>query len=73
MHGYGEFIWNDSSSYKGQYQHGRKHGEGTFVFISKKYYQGEWAHGKQNGKGTLYDRQGAVIHKGIWKDGLFIK
>jgi len=67
MHGQGYFSWNDGSSYRGEYQHGRKHGIGRFLFPSGKYYEGEWVHGKQSGSGTLYDKNGDIVHKGTWK------
>jgi hypothetical protein len=70
MHGYGEFNWNDGSSYRGEYLHGRKHGNGIFTFGSKKYYQGEWVNGKQNGRGILFDKDGCILQKGIWEDGI---
>lgn len=73
MHGKGCFSWKDGSSYKGEYQHGRKHGVGTFVFPSKKYYEGDWVYGRQQGKGTLYDPNGQIIQSGIWKEGVFFK
>ena len=44
-----------------------------FTFVSKKYYNGDWVYGKQNGKGTLFDKNGEVLHKGIWKDGVFVR
>lgn len=73
MHGHGYFSWNDGSSYRGEYQHGRKHGIGRFVFPSGKYYEGEWVHGKQSGRGKLYDKNGDLIHNGVWREGVFLK
>lgn len=73
MHGQGKLVWQDGSTYQGNYSHGRKEGFGKFEFPSKNYYQGYWKDGKQHGAGILFDHDGKELKKGSWDAGQFEK
>ena len=40
MEGYGEFIWTDGKSYKGNWVNNEMNGEGTLVYMDGKIYKG---------------------------------
>ena len=70
MHGRGKHQWPDGSCYNGEYMFGKKHGDGKLIFSDGKYYNGRWADDRQNGYGTLYSKQGSVLQKGLWRQGV---
>lgn len=70
FHGYGRFTWENGERYEGNYSNGKKQGAGKFVFKSGNYYEGTWLNGHQNGRGALHSKEGDLIKKGVWADGI---
>lgn len=52
-HGYGSCVFEDKSSYTGDWQYGLRHGQGEYVMADGSVYRGQWAIDKPHGKGTL--------------------
>jgi hypothetical protein len=66
--GKGSFTWADGERYEGNYIDGRREGEGIYYWPSGERYEGQWSNDQRNGQGTLFDLDGNVRYKGIWKD-----
>ena len=72
------YIWENGSSYKGEWKDGKKHGQGKFTYGKGKgkgdEYVGEWKDGKMHGQGTqtLKDEDAGVFakFKGEWIYGI---
>jgi hypothetical protein len=45
--GYGEFIWPDGRSYKGDWFNGKQHGKGVYITSQGVEKYGEWKEGKR--------------------------
>ncbi len=52
-HGYGSMVFEDKSSYTGDWQYGLRHGQGEYVMADGSVYRGQWTNDKPHGKGTL--------------------
>ena len=46
-------MYQDSSSYNGDWERGMRHGHGEFVNMDGSVYRGQWANDKSHGKGTF--------------------
>ena len=57
--------------YIGFFKYGLINGKGTCYNIKGEKYVGNFVNGKKNGFGQLYDKNGKIIHMGIWKDNKF--
>ena len=43
MNGFGEFIWPDGTSYKGEYVDDKRQGQGIFKWPDGRKYDGNWS------------------------------
>ncbi|MGC1514390.1 MAG: hypothetical protein WA810_02340 [Maribacter sp.] len=66
--GTGTFYWPDGEYYVGSYSNDMRNGQGSYFWPNGDKYVGEWKADKRNGEGTFYDKEGAVITRGIWAD-----
>ena len=48
------------------------HGEGVLYMSDGARYSGGFKNGKQSGMGTIYDSNGSVLQRGLYKDGKFV-
>ena len=67
-HGRGTFEWADGERYEGEYVDGIREGRGTYHWPSGDRDEGEWKGDRRNGQGPLFDMDGNVRYKGLWKD-----
>lgn len=51
--GYGEFIWKEGASYKGEFKNSDLDGKGVYVWSDGKTYDGEWKNNKMHGFGIF--------------------
>ncbi|KAB1065496.1 MORN repeat-containing protein [Salibacter halophilus] len=72
-HGEGTYKWADGHKYVGDYVKDKREGKGTYYWNTGEKYEGSWKNDKRNGYGILYDKNGVVKFKGIWKDDEFVK
>ncbi len=72
-HGRGVFTWVDGEKYSGEYRNDLRHGEGVYTAKTGERYEGEWADDKRHGEGRLYDKQGKLRLRGIWKADKLVK
>ncbi|MDR9398425.1 MAG: hypothetical protein RI562_05130 [Salibacter sp.] len=72
-HGKGTYKWVDGHKYVGDYVKDKREGEGTYYWNTGEKYKGSWENDKRNGYGILYDKNGIVKFKGIWKDDEFVR
>jgi len=66
--GYGQQMWPDGASYKGDYRNHFKHGKGRFVWASGAVYDGDFVEGRLEGVGIFRWPDGSS-YQGSWKDG----
>ena len=52
-HGPGSMVYEDKSSYTGDWVMGLRHGQGELVMADGSVYRGQWVNDKPHGKGTL--------------------
>lgn len=71
--GKGVYTWQNGQKYEGKFKEGKINGQGTITYPDGSRYTGEWKSGQQNGKGELFDTEGNLVHKGLWKVGEFIE
>lgn len=67
-HGEGTFEWADGERYEGNYVDGVREGFGKYYWPSGDRYEGQWKGDRRNGQGTLFDMDGNVRFKGLWKE-----
>ena len=65
---YGEFTYDDGSTYAGEFEDGRVHGQGTYTFSDGTKYRGAFADGNFHGEGRLTWPSGAV-YEGAFQGG----
>ena len=68
LHGKGKMVWNNGSSYDGDWNHGKVHGNGTYIYSDGGTYAGQFQNGSRHGYGTYYFPSGAV-YDGQWANG----
>ena len=66
--GVGYEIWNDSSSYSGEYKNGKKNGIGYYIWPDGTSYKGEWKNNNMEGFGIYYWPNNRIFI-GFWKEG----
>lgn len=69
--GAGIYVSFYGITYRGSWKGSYVNGPGSITYPDGTRYVGSLVDGKRQGVGTLYDRSGAVIKKGIWKDDEF--
>ena len=47
-----------------------KHGRGIYTFATGAKYIGEYYHGTKEGEGQLQNKDGAIVYKGSFKNGM---
>lgn len=62
-------LFDDGSSYSGEWKNGRIHGRGVFLWANGDRFEGEWKDDLQNGQGTYAAADGSVYYGG-WKNGV---
>lgn len=67
-HGEGAYEWFEGDKYVGEFKDGEIEGEGIYYWKSGERYEGTFKNNKRNGEGTLFDPDGNVKVKGIWKN-----
>ena len=65
---YGEFTYDDGSTYTGEFEADRVHGQGTYVWNDGTKYEGAFADGRPHGEGRLTWPSG-VIYEGSFQGG----
>jgi len=65
--------FNDEWGYYGERIDGKKTGEGYEFFQDGRKYAGHYENNSFNGFGTFYDKNGEVLYKGYWRNGIIIK
>jgi len=65
--GYGTYVWENGSKYKGEWRNGEMHGLGTLTWTTGGVYKGEWKDGVRFGAGAYYYADGN-IYIGGWND-----
>lgn len=65
--GYGEEMFNDGTSYKGNFKADLKHGMGEMRWPDGNWYKGEFKRGKIDGKGQFSWADGRV-YEGSWSN-----
>lgn len=68
FHGKGKMVWNNGSSYDGDWDHGTIHGSGTYIYSDGGKYVGQFQNGKRHSYGTYFFPNGAV-YDGEWVSG----
>ena len=70
MEGDGIFVFEDGSTYQGQFKDGQYHGIGTFLSVNnREKYVGSWKSNKREGHGELrYADKSTYV--GNWKNDL---
>ena len=71
IYGEGVYKMKNGDIYIGFFKYGLINGKGTCYNIKGEKYVGNFVDGKKNGFGQLYDKNGKIIHMGIWKDNKF--
>ncbi|CEP03464.1 unnamed protein product (mitochondrion) [Plasmodiophora brassicae] len=69
-HGFGVQVFDDQSSYEGEWRNDVPGGgTGTFFYADGSEYVGQWKGGKRDGKGRMtYEKSGAE-YDGEWRNG----
>lgn len=63
----GPYLYNDKSTYEGQYLHGERHGVGVVIWQDGSIYKGEFKNDKCHGKGILVHTEGDA-YQGEWNE-----
>ena len=50
--------------------HDLKEGYGRYNYENGEYYKGNWEKDLRHGKGKLCNKNGVIIYKGYWVNGL---
>ncbi|MCC5918081.1 MAG: hypothetical protein JJU02_12235 [Cryomorphaceae bacterium] len=67
-HGEGTYEWFEGDKYVGEFVSGDIEGESIYYWKSGERYEGKFKSNRRNGQGTLFDPDGNVKFKGLWKD-----
>jgi len=62
-------LFDDGSSYSGEWKDGRICGRGVFLWANGDRFEGEWKDDLQHGQGTYASADGSVYYGG-WKNGV---
>lgn len=65
-----EKVFEDGSSYKGEWLAGQMHGQGIYIMADGEVYEGEFINGRRDGKGKVKMSDGAE-YEGLWKDNKY--
>ena len=65
-----EKVFEDGSSYKGEWLAGQMHGQGVYIMADGEVYEGEFISGCRDGKGKVKMSDGAE-YEGLWKDSKY--
>ena len=65
-----EKVFEDGSSYKGEWLAGQMHGQGIYIMADGEGYEGEFINGRRDGKGKVKMSDGAE-YEGLWKDSKY--
>ena len=71
IYGQGIFNMKNGDTYIGFFKYGLISGKGIYYNIKGEKYVGNFVDGKKDGFGKLFDKNGKIIHMGIWKDNNF--
>lgn len=71
IYGQGVFNMKNGDTYIGFFKYGLINGKGICYNIKGEKYVGNFVDGKKDGFGKLFDKNGKIIHMGIWKDNNF--
>ena len=71
IYGQGIFNMKNGDTYIGFFKYGLISGKGICYNIKGEKYVGNFIDGKKDGFGKLFDKNGKIIHMGIWKDNKF--
>ena len=69
-HGYGQYTWNDGSTYEGEWQTEKRCGKG--IYRNRKLrvvYEGYWRNDRYHGNGVLTNSDNDERQEGEWRDG----
>jgi hypothetical protein len=75
-HGFGEYRFPNGHVYRGHWATDRRHGAGKLTLSdsatenSGETYEGTWVDGKMNGDFRVTARDGRVLYRGNWTDGV---
>merc|ERR1712100_582556 len=72
MHGSGDYTFHDGSSYRGQYELGKRHGQGKFNSSNGSTYNGEWADGMKHGQGREKNTETGLVYEGKWEQDVAV-
>ena len=70
--GEGTYVFQDNSSYTGEFKNGFAEGYGECNYKNGNRYIGHWKEHRFHGEGTFYHAKGEIL-KGIWEEGKIIK
>ena len=65
--------FNSEWGYHGERVNGKKTGEGYELFQDGRKYVGHYENDSFNGYGIFYDKDGNVLQKGYWQNGVLVK
>ena len=63
-------VFEDGSSYKGEWLAGEMHGKGVLTLADASVYDGEFLRGRKQGHGKLKGTDGAE-YEGFWLDDIY--
>ena len=69
--GYGSCIYDDGTSYYGNFKDGLRHGFGTLILLQGECYAGYWLNDKMHGVGKWYEKD-KTEWQGVWYEGNLI-
>ncbi|CAG9313834.1 unnamed protein product [Blepharisma stoltei] len=61
------------TKYEGSFYCGQMQGYGKYTWEDGSSYEGEFLGNQMNGNGAFKDRNGIIILKGMWKNGILVK
>jgi len=73
LSGHGTYSYADGQKYVGSIKDSLKEGYGTHTAADGKKYVGQWKKNKLDGYATIYDKNGNIMQKGIFWDGVFVE
>ena len=69
--GYGSCMYDDGTSYFGNFKDGLRNGFGTLIFLSGECYAGNWQNDMMHGVGKWYEKN-KTEWQGVWYEGNLI-
>ncbi len=69
--GNGKYVWQNGSTYEGQWKNGKREGLGKYHYSNGSVYEGQWLNDKKNGTGTLWIYENKKLigkYVGTWLD-----